>query len=112
MNGEMNGGLKGEMNGEVTEGLHDDVTAAQDADAASGDVDIRIVHGTPDETELAALMAVLTLVAGHRGTAGTGARGHLSCRAHWDRTWGGGLHPCGSWRVRDRTVTAFDPGSR
>ncbi|WP_338673734.1 acyl-CoA carboxylase subunit epsilon [Streptomyces sp. SCSIO 30461] len=90
-----------------------DVTADQDADVPACDgVDVRIVRGTPDETELAALLAVLTMVAGHRGTARAGGRSHLSCRAHWDRAWGGGLHPCGSWRVRDRTVTAFDPGSR
>ncbi|MEU2159167.1 acyl-CoA carboxylase subunit epsilon [Streptomyces sp. NPDC019396] len=106
--------MNSEMNGEATEGLPDDVTSAWGDDAVSGEggVDVRIVHGSPDETELAALMAVLTLVAGHRGGAGTGARRHLPCRAHWDRAWGGGLHPCGSWRVRDRTVTAFDPGSR
>ncbi|MFD5424752.1 acyl-CoA carboxylase epsilon subunit [Streptomyces sp. NPDC127084] len=108
------------QNGEGAERPHRGVAADPDAVGPTGDddvgvgvgVDVRIVRGTPDETELAALLAVLTAVAGHRGTARTGGRSHLSCRAHWDRAWGGGLHPCGSWRVRDRTVTAFDPDSR
>ncbi|MEU2161075.1 acyl-CoA carboxylase subunit epsilon [Streptomyces chengbuensis] len=81
------------------------------------DVDLRIVHGAPDAEELAAVMAVLTVVAHRRSTARPGAGGGTPDggsrrRAHWDRAWGGGFQPCGSWRERDRTVTAFDPGSR
>ncbi|SDL78843.1 acyl-CoA carboxylase subunit epsilon [Streptomyces wuyuanensis] len=80
------------------------------------DVDLRIVHGAPDAEELAAVMAVLTVVAHRRSTpratAGGGAPDGGSRRAHWDRAWGGGFQPSGSWRERDRTVTAFDPGSR
>ncbi|MFC5803355.1 acyl-CoA carboxylase subunit epsilon [Streptomyces formicae] len=75
--------------------------------------DIRIVHGDPDEDELAALMAVLGALASTRrsgpGAAEPRARER---RAHWDRAWGGGFAPCGSWRERDRSVAAFDPGSR
>ncbi|MFD7230136.1 acyl-CoA carboxylase subunit epsilon, partial [Streptomyces sp. NPDC059881] len=33
------------------------------------DVDLRIVHGAPDDEELAALMAVLTVLAHRRGAA-------------------------------------------
>ncbi|MFE7779005.1 acyl-CoA carboxylase subunit epsilon [Streptomyces sp. NPDC057445] len=73
--------------------------------------DVRIVHGDPDDIELAALMAVLSVVLRNREAAGA-ARGRRSRRAQWDRAWGGFLHPSGSWRVRDRTVTGFDPGSR
>lgn len=80
------------------------------------DVDLRIVHGAPDAEELAAVMAVLTVLAHRRSTARTTAGGGApdggSRRAHWDRAWGGGFQPSGSWRERDRTVTAFDPGSR
>lgn len=79
-------------------------------------VDLRIVHGAPDAEELAAVMAVLTVVAHRRSTARAAAGGGEpdggSRRAHWDRAWGGGFQPCGSWRERDRTVTAFDPGGR
>ncbi|MCZ7457296.1 acyl-CoA carboxylase subunit epsilon [Streptomyces sp. WMMC940] len=79
-------------------------------------MELRIVHGTPDAEELAAVMAVLTVVAHRRSTARAAAGGGEpdggARRAHWDRAWGGGFQPCGSWRERDRTVTAFDPGGR
>ncbi|MCX4514856.1 acyl-CoA carboxylase subunit epsilon [Streptomyces sp. NBC_01619] len=76
------------------------------------DVDLRIVHGAPDDEELAALMAVLTVLAHRRAAARATPGGGRPRRAHWDRTWGGGFQPCGSWRERDRTVMSFDPGSR
>ncbi|MHC5704653.1 acyl-CoA carboxylase subunit epsilon [Streptomyces sp. PKU-MA01144] len=80
------------------------------------DVDLRIVRGAPDAEELAAVMAVLTAVAHRRGAAPAAAGGGTPDgrprRAHWDRAWGTGFQPCGSWRERDRTVTAFDPGGR
>ncbi|MEV4919286.1 acyl-CoA carboxylase subunit epsilon [Streptomyces tirandamycinicus] len=81
------------------------------------DVDLRIVSGAPDAEELAAVMAVLTAVAHRRGEApaaapGGGTPDGRPRRAHWDRAWGTGFQPCGSWRERDRTVTAFDPGGR
>ncbi|MER6999056.1 acyl-CoA carboxylase epsilon subunit [Streptomyces sp. NPDC000410] len=70
--------------------------------------DVRIVHGTPDHAELAALLAVLAL-ARHRA-ASHAAREARARRAHWDRAWGGAYQPCGSWRAK--AVTAFDPGVR
>ncbi|MEV0964039.1 MULTISPECIES: acyl-CoA carboxylase subunit epsilon [unclassified Streptomyces] len=80
------------------------------------DVDLRIVRGAPDAEELAAVMAVLTLVAHRRradpAAAGGGTPDGGPRRAHWDRAWGAGFQPCGSWRERDRMVTAFDPGGR
>lgn len=71
---------------------------------------MKILRGAPDHTELAALMAVLTMVASHRETAQAVVVEPRPRRAHWDRAWGGGFRPCGSWQVRDRTATAFDPG--
>ncbi|GBP98939.1 acyl-CoA carboxylase subunit epsilon [Streptomyces spongiicola] len=90
------------------------------------DVDLRVVRGAPDAEELAAVMAVLTLVARRRradpaaagggrpggGTPDGGTPDGGPRRAHWDRARGAGFRPCGSWRERDRTVTAFDPGGR
>ncbi|MGW2560388.1 acyl-CoA carboxylase subunit epsilon [Streptomyces sp. NPDC001514] len=74
--------------------------------------DLRIVHGNPDETELAALLAVLTVIASRREEDQAAASECRSRRAHWDRAWVGGFQPSGSWRVRDRTLVAFEPGAR
>ncbi|MGW7368992.1 acyl-CoA carboxylase subunit epsilon [Streptomyces sp. NPDC054841] len=74
-------------------------------------LDVRIMQGSPDHVELAALMAVLTALACRSETAAAGREARRR-RAHWDRAWGGGFQPSGSWRVRDRTAMAFDPGSR
>ncbi|MGW1881413.1 acyl-CoA carboxylase subunit epsilon [Streptomyces sp. NPDC001970] len=73
---------------------------------------MRIVQGDPDDTELAALLAVITMVASRREAALAAECERRSRRAHWDRAWGGGFQPSGSWRQRDRMLTAFDPGSR
>jgi hypothetical protein len=73
--------------------------------------DVRVVHGSPDDEELAALMAVLSAVA-ERTSRAARAGGVRSRRAHWDGAFGDRLQPTGSWRVRDRTVTSFDPGAR
>ncbi|MEE1757461.1 acyl-CoA carboxylase subunit epsilon [Streptomyces sp. SP18CS02] len=57
---------------------------------------LRIVHGSPNAVELAALTAVLTALACRQ------AAQHLEMdpappRAHWDRSWKVHLSP-GSWR--------------
>ncbi|MEU0662653.1 acyl-CoA carboxylase subunit epsilon [Streptomyces lavendulocolor] len=66
---------------------------------------LRIVHGRPTPTELAALTAVLTALVCRTGTEGPGhgaqGRGHGATgrRAEWDRGWR--AHPApGSWRAR------------
>ncbi|MFD7441301.1 acyl-CoA carboxylase subunit epsilon [Streptomyces sp. NPDC059909] len=73
---------------------------------------MRIVHGKPDDTELAALLAVLTVIAFRREAALAAASERRTRRAHWDRAWGGGFQPSTSWRVRDKALVAFDPGAR
>ncbi|MFE3325355.1 acyl-CoA carboxylase subunit epsilon [Streptomyces sp. NPDC059176] len=73
---------------------------------------MKILRGTPDHAELAALMTVLTMVASHREAPSAEAVEPRSRRAHWDRAWGGGFRPCGSWQVRDRRITVFDAGVR
>ncbi|WP_189552367.1 acyl-CoA carboxylase subunit epsilon [Streptomyces lavendofoliae] len=59
---------------------------------------LRIVHGRPTPTELAALTAVLSALACRTGAEGP-RTGPASRRAEWDRGWR--AHPApGSWRAR------------
>ncbi|MDN3296817.1 acyl-CoA carboxylase subunit epsilon [Streptomyces ficellus] len=59
---------------------------------------LRIVHGCPNATELAALTAVLTALACQRAAECHRPR-PASRRADWDRGWR--AHPpSGSWRAR------------
>ncbi|MEU7282426.1 acyl-CoA carboxylase subunit epsilon [Streptomyces sp. NPDC045431] len=61
---------------------------------------LRIVHGRPTATELAALTAVLTALASRYATEHTAAGPTAARRrAEWDRGWR--AHPSpGSWRAR------------
>ncbi|MFF8833213.1 acyl-CoA carboxylase subunit epsilon [Streptomyces sp. NPDC015131] len=65
---------------------------------------LRIVHGRPTPTEVAALTAVLTALASRTAPdapgpdSGPAPRARVR-RAHWDRGWR--AHPApGSWRAR------------
>ncbi|MER7109994.1 acyl-CoA carboxylase subunit epsilon [Streptomyces sp. NPDC000229] len=59
---------------------------------------LRIVHGHPTATELAALTAVLTALACRTAAEGPGPD-TAPRRAEWDRGWR--AHPApGSWRAR------------
>ncbi|MFC8919916.1 acyl-CoA carboxylase subunit epsilon [Streptomyces sp. WAC05374] len=59
---------------------------------------LRIVHGRPTATELAAVTAVLTALA-CRTTGERPGTGTAPGRAEWDRGWR--AHPApGSWRAR------------
>ncbi|MFJ8648853.1 acyl-CoA carboxylase subunit epsilon [Streptomyces sp. NPDC093546] len=61
---------------------------------------LRIVHGRPTATELAALTAVLTALASRYAVEGPEADfAPAPRRAEWDRGWR--AHPApGSWRAR------------
>ncbi|MFF8288800.1 acyl-CoA carboxylase subunit epsilon [Streptomyces sp. NPDC016309] len=61
---------------------------------------LRIVHGRPTATELAALTAVLTALACRTGPAGPSRGGGAPTgRAQWDRGWR--AHPApNSWCAR------------
>ncbi len=67
---------------------------------------IRVVRGTPDHVELAALTAALFMLARASEVSGSGRpRSSRHRRAHWDRNLPSRLHhPAHSWRARPRST--------
>ncbi|MFF3765539.1 acyl-CoA carboxylase subunit epsilon [Streptomyces sp. NPDC001922] len=62
--------------------------------AVSGD-GLRVLHGNPDETEIAALVAVL--LARARWAAPPGPAGNATERAEWERAARRASRPARSW---------------